>query len=318
MGGRYAIGVDIGGTKIAAGLIDLTRGSALARRRVLTERSDGGERALGGAVELARALHEEAAQKDIAVAAVGIGVPELVDRQGIVRSSYNFSWAGMSLREEFSARSPDLPPVVVESDVRAAARAEALYGAARGFEFCAYVSVGTGISYCLCIDGEPYLGARGYAIHFASSPLSVRCPQCGARHAPLVEEIASGPGLARAYARACGRSVSGTEAVLTAAAEGDPNAIAVVDDAGRLLSAAIGCVVNMLDPEAVVIGGGLGTAEGPYFPAIERETRAHIFAEDCRGLPILRATLGSDAGIIGAAACAIRSPDGAERNPGSA
>jgi len=186
--------------------------------------------------------------------------------------------------------------------VRAAARGEMLYGAGRGRKVCVYVTVGTGVSYCLCIDGVPYRGAQGYAIHFASSPLSMRCQACGSLQAPIVEEISSGPGLTRAYAKAAGVPVAGAEAVLAAAEAGDAAARRIVDDAAHLLGAAIGLVINMLDPEAVVIGGGLGTAEGIYFPKVVAETRAHIFSEDCRNLPIVRATLGPDAGMIGAAA----------------
>ena len=183
-----------------------------------------------------------------------------------------------------------------QSDVRAAARAEMLFGAGRGRTICAYVTVGTGISYCLCIDGRPYAGANGYAIHFASTPLSRRCSACGSLQSPVVEELASGPGLARTFAAATGTPIGSAERVLAEAVSGDAAARAIVDDAAHLLGASIGMMINMLDPEAVVIGGGLGTAEGPYWPALVAATRAHIFAEDCREIPILRAALGPTPG----------------------
>ena len=299
----YAVGIDIGGSKIAAGLVDLSNGEVIERRQVATDRS-GGASALAAAADLALALIHEGESRGLAITGIGIGVPELVDTGGIVRSSYNFTWAGTALAERFAAAMPaGTPAATIESDVRAAARAEMLFGAARKYRISAYVTVGTGISYCLCIDGKPYAGAHGYAIHFASTPLSMRCSACGSLQAPVVEGLASGPGLARAFAASTGAPTSSAEQVLAQAASGHPAARAIVDDAARLLGASIGMLINMLDPEAVVIGGGLGTAEGPYWPALVAATRAHIFAEDCREIPILRAALGADAGIVGAAAC---------------
>jgi glucokinase len=130
----------------------------------------------------------------------------------------------------------------------------------------------------------------------------MRCSACSNLQAPVVEELASGPGLARAYAAATGAPVGSAERVLAEAASGDAAACVIVEDAARLLGASVGLLINMLDPEAVVIGGGLGTADGPYWPALIAAARTHIFAEDCREIPILRAALGPDAGIVGAAA----------------
>jgi glucokinase len=299
----HAIGIDIGGTKVAGGLVDLSRGSVIARRHFATDRTDGGMRTLATAVEIATDLCREAERAGVPTIGIGIGVPELVDNSGIIRSHYNFAWTGMALAGHFRPMLPADMPSVVESDVRAAARAEMLYGAGRGRRIAVYVSVGTGISYCLSIDGRPYRGANGYAIHFASSPLAMRCPACGTMQNPVVEEIASGPALARTYAAATGAAAASAEHVLAAASSGEPRASTILADAARTLGTAIGLVVNMLDPEIVVIGGGLGGAEGPYWPAIVDAVRGSIFAEDCRDLPIVRATLGPDAGIAGAAAC---------------
>src|SRR5688572_14107913 len=177
----------------------------LARRQTLTDRTAGGRHALAQAVEIAGDMLSEAERRNVLIAGIGVGVPELIDTSGIVRSRYNFEWMGLALRDHFAAATPPgVAPVTIESDVRAAARAEMLYGAGRDRRIAVYVSIGTGISYCLCIDGRPYTGARGYAIHFASSPLSMRCAACGSVETPIVEEIASGPGIARAYAAATG------------------------------------------------------------------------------------------------------------------
>lgn len=206
---QVAIGIDVGGTKIAGGLVDLSGGGILARRTLATAAERGPEAVLDEALGLARSLIETAGERGLEVLGIGCGVPELVDLDGNVKSSYNFSWPGVAVQARFA----ELAPAVVESDVRAAARAEAAFGAARALDHAVYVTIGTGVSYCLIIEGEPYAGANGYAIHFAQSPLTARCDSCGAVSRPVVEEIASGPGLAARFAARGGRAQSGEEVV---------------------------------------------------------------------------------------------------------
>src|SRR5206468_8561396 len=98
-------------------------------------------------------------------------------------------WQGVPVRESFAR----LAPALVEADVRAAALAEALFGAGQPFRLFVYVTVGTGISCCLVQDGRPYAGGHGNALIFASSPLTTTCTQCGTILKPVLEEFASGP-----------------------------------------------------------------------------------------------------------------------------
>ena len=293
---QVAIGIDVGGTKIAGGLVDVSGGGILARRTLATAAERGPGAVLDEALGLARSLIEMAGERGLQVLGIGCGVPELVDRDGNVKSSYNFAWPGVAVQARFA----ELAPAVVESDVRAAARAEAAFGAARALDHAVYVTIGTGVSYCLIIEGEPYAGANGYAIHFAQSPLTARCDSCGAVSRPVVEEIASGPGLAARFAARGGRAQSGEE-VVAAAAEDNPLAVSVVTEAAEALGVLIGLAVNMLDPEAVIVGGGLGLAGGLYRERLAAATRAHIWADSRRDLPICSAALGADAGVIGAA-----------------
>ncbi len=297
---RHAVGIDVGGTKIAGGLGDLATGAVTARRALATAAGRGGAAVLDDALGLAEGLLAEAADRRLAVAGIGVGVPELVDLAGNVKSMHNFDWTGLPVRARFAR----LAPAVVDSDVRAAARGEARFGAARGLAHCVYVTVGTGISYCLCIDGVPYAGAAGNAIHFATSALTLRCPCCGERIDPVVERIASGPGLVERFNALTGESVAGAEAVLAAAAAGRKEAVEVVESAAETLGALLGLVINMLDPQAVVIGGGLGLSGGLYWARLTAATRAHVWAADRRDLPLLRAALGADSGIVGAAVTA--------------
>jgi glucokinase len=293
----YAIGLDVGGTKIAGGVVALDAGRVLARRAIPTRAGRGGEAVLADALALAEALRADAGRLAVDVCGIGVGVPELVDLAGNVTSGHAIAWRGVPVRERFRG----LGRAVVEADVRAHALAEARYGAGRPFRLFAFVTVGTGISCCLVQDGRPYAGARGNALILASSPLTTTCTACGAALRPVLEEFASGPALAARAGAARG------EDVLAAAAAGEHPAIEVVESAGAALGVSVGWLVNVLDPQAIIVGGGLGLAGGRYWDSFVAATREHIWAEESRDLPILMAALGADAGLIGAAVAVAQS-----------
>lgn len=293
-----AIGLDVGGTKIAAGLVAHPSGAVLARRTVPTEPRRGGEAVLSDTLSLAEALLEEAGSRNLAPRGIGVGVPELVDPAGNITSSHSLDWQEMSVQAEFS----QLGPTVVESDVRAGALAEAMYGAGRGFRLFVYVTVGTGISSTLVQDGLPFAGARGNALIMASSPFTTECSSCGTVLNPVLEAYASGPALVARYNCYASRAAERGEDVTAAAEEGDASAAKVVKSAGEALGNSVGFLVNVLDPEAIVVGGGLGSSGGLYWDSFVASTRAHIWAENSRGLPIHPAAMGADSGLIGAAA----------------
>jgi glucokinase len=198
-----------------------------------------------------------------------------------------------------------IAPAVIEADVRAAALAEALYGAGRPFRSFLYVTIGTGVSSCLMLEGSPYLGARGLTGTLGSSPLRVWCGHCGQPHERTLEETASGPALVARY-NALGHSAASGQEVFAALAAGDAAALRVVQTAAETLGGQIGLAVNVLDPEAVVLGGGLGVSEGGFWERMAEATRRHIYSPLNRDLPILRAAAGNHAGWIGAAASAWR------------
>ncbi|HWQ15578.1 MAG TPA: ROK family protein [Roseiflexaceae bacterium] len=297
-----AIGIDVGGTKIAGGVVDLAAGRVLARRAAPTRPERGGAAVLEDALALAYALRDAASGLGLTPRGVGVGVCELVDQAGNVTSGHTVAWAGLPVRARFA----EVAPAVVEADVRAHALAEARYGAGQPFRLFAFVTVGTGISSCLVIDGRPFAGARGNALILASSPLSAVCERCGALNRPVLEEFAGGPGLVARYNEQAGARAQRAEEVLAAAAGGDVAAAEVVRSAGFALGVSLGWLVNVLDPEALIIGGGLGTAGGLYWDTLVDAARAHIWAGVARGLPIIPAALGPDAGLIGAAAATAR------------
>ncbi|MBM3834419.1 MAG: ROK family protein [Verrucomicrobia bacterium] len=310
---RCAIGLDVGGTKIAGGVV--TRDGNVQRQRAIpTEPKRGSNKVLADTVALAESLTKDATSCGYEIDGVGLCVPELVDLQGKLISASTVDWRSVCVSSHFS----HLAPTFVEADSRAAALGEAIFGAGRPFKSFFFVTIGTGIGSCLVQDGRPYAGARGCAGTLASSSITTVCTECGKVTEPILEELASGPALVARYAQKCVpdethfstassdvRSPSrrtSAEDVLAGAAAGDPIAVEVVESAGIALGATVGLMINVLDPEAVVIGGGLGLAGGLYWNALITSTREHIWSETNRNLPILPAACGVNAGLVGAAA----------------
>jgi glucokinase len=282
------VGVDVGGTKTAIGAVAFPDARVLRREELPTPpREATGAAFLDEVARRANALAEEAGAKGI-----GVSICELVAPDGEIRSAHRVMWQGLG--EAFQH------PVVVEADVRAGAVAEARFGAGQGFRELLYVNLGTGVSSAWVRDGHPHKGARGNALLIGSSAVDTICPFCGEPHGYVPEEIAGAAGLVAEYRAAGGEAVAAGE-VFAAAERGDARAVAVLERAVLALAVNIGLAVNVLDPEALVLGGGLALAGGAYGDALESAIRAHVWAGETRGLPILRARLGADSALIGAA-----------------
>jgi glucokinase len=301
-----AIGIDVGGTKIAAGLVPLPEGRVLARSITPTQPQRGGRAVLDDVLALARQLQDQATRSGHPAAVIGLGVCELVDLAGRVASANCIDWLDLPVLDELSA----IAPTAIEADVRAAALAESLWGAGRGADPFLYITVGTGIACCLVVGGRPFTGARGATGTMASTPFESACERCGHTASRSLEEIASGPALLDRFRALHGRADSGAD-VTAAAAAGDPVASKVVSTAAQALGRQIGLLVNVLDPAAVVIGGGLGLAGGPFWDELVSATRSHTWSPLHRDIPISRAATGADAGWLGAAAhaAAVLSPN---------
>jgi glucokinase len=264
-----AIGIDVGGTKIAAGIVDTASGAVEERLELPTAPRREAATVLADCVALAERLAEGHAGLPI-----GVGVCELVDRAGRARSAVTLDWRGIDLAAAFGR----LGRATIESDVRAAAVAEARFGAGRDVAELLYVTVSTGISHCLVLGGRAYTGARGNAI---------------CTGAPQLEDVASGLALARAGGRQRAQDVLA-----------DPALDGIVERAAGALGKGLAELVNALDPGVLVIGGGLGLAER-YRDLAVAAMRPLVFADDTRALPVVPAQLGADAGIIGAALAAL-------------
>ena len=301
-GDAFAIGIDVGGTKIAGGLVNLSRGTLMHRHEQPTHHERGGEAVLADVEAMMRSLMNEASQGSLRVTAAGIGVPELVDPQGNVFSDYRVAWKGLPVQTALSR----IVATRLEADVRAAARGEALFGAGRPYRDFLYVNIGTGISSTWVRDGQPYPGARGAALVLASGRTPCQCPACGVDSSYVLEDIASGHGIVTEFSTRKGVAVKRAQDVLDAAQSGDVDARQVVERATHALAAAIGQLVNVLDPEAVIVGGGLGNAPGLYWSQLRKAIPHFIWSQDVRNaLPVIQAGLGPDTGIIGAAAASL-------------
>jgi glucokinase len=297
------IGVDIGGTKTAIGAVRLPDGEIL--EKVLLPTPTGaasGETFLDDLARQVTAFLDRSGNKP---GAIGLSICELVDLHGRIGSGHRVRWEGF----EPAARFAEILPTVVESDVRAAALAEAHIGAGRSYRQFFYLNLGTGISSCLVLDGKPHAGHRGHALAIASSPISVRAPESGQIVTQVLEDVAGGEGLAK-LASQVGLPGRSAKEVIELAEHGDGPAQSLILDAARAVGVSLGLAVNILDPEAVIVGGGLARSEGMFWNAIQRETRAHIWSTEARTLPILKGSLAGDAALIGAAlrAYAISSP----------
>lgn len=286
------LGIDVGGTKIAAGAVSFPSGTVLHEAVRPTRVERGPQAVLNTIREVASEVLQMAEKHRHRILEIGVGLCELVGPSGEVLSHNLLLFDNSELHRKLELVGRRIH---VEADVRAAARAEAMLGAGKGLEHFVYVTIGTGISSCLVLRGEPYAGSRGLTGTLPGMDIT--------RPDALLESAASGPALCRRYAEATGLYAKGAEQVLSAA-EKEPEAAEIVRSAGASAGLGVAWLVNVLDPAAVVIGGGLGLAGGLYWETLCSTARQGIWSEHHRSLAIVHATTGARAGFIGAAAFA--------------
>jgi glucokinase len=297
------LGIDVGGTNIRAGLYAPSLGVLRHVHAAPTEASRGGAHALARVRGVARAAVEEGRTAGWQVSKVGIGVPELVGHQGEIESACSLPWKSTRVR----ASLQEFGRVTIESDVRAAATAEARLGAGRSCATFLYVCVGTGISCTLFVDGKPLLGHRGHAISFASGPTVETLQPGGETLFEALEARVSGPALAR-RARALGLAEADGIALSRSAAAGEGPARDLVDRAATELALHVAILGNAMDPALIVLGGGVGGSPGRYWQTFQLAMRRFLWGTYASRIRLRRAQLGAKVGMIGAALCAMESP----------
>ena len=305
-----AIGVDVGGTKVAAGVVD-EDGTVLAKVRTPTpsHSPDDVEHTVADVVMQLRKEHD--------VVAVGIGAAGFVDAErSTVMFAPNLAWRDEPLRVDLG-KLVDLP-IVVENDANAAAWGEYRFGAGKGNEHLVCVTVGTGIGGGVVLNGQLYRGRWGIGAEFGHLQLVPDGRRCGCGQSGCWEQYCSGralvrearevadvrPGLGARLLELGGGVPEGITgpAVTQAAREGDPAALECVRIVGETLGQGLADLAAILDPAAFVVGGGVADAG-----ELLLEPARRVYAERLTGTtyrphaPILLAQLGNDAGLVGAA-----------------
>lgn len=308
------LGVDIGGTKVAVGLVD-RQGKILTQARkpmVANGTAAAGLEAVVGAIDsLLSGAHTE-------ISSIGICAPGPLDpKSGIVLNPPNVPcWRNFPLASEIATKYS--LPVKVDNDANAAALAETRWGAARGFHYVFYATIGTGIGTGIVLDGAIYHGHTGSAAEGGHVSIDYRGPVCNCGKRGCIEVLAAGPAIgARARAKlqeeasresslrelAHGDLASVTSETVARAFEGgDAMAREVLEEISQLLTCWLGNVVDLLDPDVIVMGGGVAGMLKPFFVSISATLPKWCVNPRAREIPLLMAHYGADAGIAGGAA----------------
>lgn len=306
---RAVLGLDIGGTKLAAGVV--ADGRVLVRGETPTCADEGPDAVLARLLALARRVQAGAPGAEVDRLGVGCAGP-LDRRAGLILSPPNLpGWDRFPLVARLAGALS--LPVRLENDANAAALAEYRYGAGRGATSLVYLTVSTGIGGGIILDGRLWHGSADAAGEVGHMILLPDGPPCGCGNRGCWEALASGPAIARRARERLETRASRLRVIpaFTAAdvarlaAAGDPVAVEVWDEAVGFLAQGIAALVTTLAPERVVLGGGVSRAGDLLFVPLRERVRRHVRLAPAERIPILPAALGADVGILGAAAIAL-------------
>jgi fructokinase len=290
------IGVDVGGTKIEAVALDDT-GQLTVRHRIETKRDYDGT--IGGVVGLVHQIEAETGQRG----SVGVGIPGTIERStGLVKNA-NSTWLnGLPVDRDLSAALDR--EVRVANDANCFVVSEATDGAAAGVDVVFGVILGTGCGGGVALQGRVHAGPNGVGGEWGHNPLpwpseeEVPGPQCYCGHRGCLETWISGTGLMADYERHTGRSLKGDE-IVSASEAGDQEALHVLERLENRIARGLTTVIEVLDPDAIVIGGGVSRIDRIY-SSISRQLPKYVFGRSCV-TPVLKAVHGDSSGVRGAA-----------------
>jgi glucokinase len=316
---KWIVGVDLGGTNIVVGLVPIEGGEVLGFRTVPTESVRGAKFVVDRIVSLVEAAITEVTAGQgtsrAAVAGVGIGSPGPLDRKtGTVINTPNLGWRNFPLRD-LVANQVKLP-CALDNDANCATYGEWWLGAGRGVSSLVGLTLGTGIGGGIVLDGQIYHGCSDVAGEIGHMTIDSNGRKCKCGNYGCLEQYASGPAIALRAAEGieAGAETSLVDMVdgkldeITAATvyeatvQGDAYAAEVMKDTARFLGAGVASIINILNPEMVVIAGGVTRAGDTLFEPLRAEVRRRAFRsaqECCRIVP---AELPGTAGVVGAAA----------------
>src|ERR1700674_944922 len=312
----FTLGVDIGGTKVAAGLVD-ARGTILFQTRGAMASQEDGAAGFAAVERAINSVFEKHPEAHASLAGIGICAPGPLDPiRGVVLNPPNLPcWRNFPLAAEvqraFHVRAK------VDNDANAAALAEAVWGAGVGFRNVLYATLGTGIGTGIIFDRRIYHGRTGSAAEGGHVSIDYNGPRCGCGKRGCIEALCSGPAIARrARARLAEsntpsrmRELAGgslerltAENVADAFHAGDALAREALEARADLLAVWLGNLIDLLEPDVIVFGGGVAQLMSEFFPRMQTELPKWSINARCCEIPLLLAKYGSDAGIAGAAA----------------
>lgn len=310
------IGIDLGGTNIKAALVNTDSGEISGMTSTPTQAQEGHDAVIARMAELAHEVISASGQQKANIGGIGLGIPGLLDLEhGLTLFLPNLpgQWRSVPVRAELAQASG--LPVAIINDARAATLGEWKFGAGRGVESCALYTLGTGIGGGLVINGELYLGIGGAAGELGHVSVDFNGPRCNCGSRGCIEALASGPAMSAAGMRAV---VQGATTKITELCDGDLNQVtpeliyqaALAGDAvareiyqfaGEAIGYGIANVVMALTPRRIIIGGGVAAAGDLILEPIRRTVRDRVRVADKDAIEILPATLGNNAGLMGAA-----------------
>src|ERR1700716_2236497 len=302
------IGIDLGGTQLRVAVAD-DRGRRKTVVRRPTEAARGRQHVINRIVATVQEALEEDGSSPRSVRALGIGLPGPVDpAAGLVISPGNLPGFRNVPLNRILTRATGIPSYL-HHDAHLAALRQHPRGAARGASELIYVTVSTGIGAGLILRGELYAGAHGIAGEVGHIVVQRDGPLCTCGNRGCVEAIASGTGISRAARELApqtpgsvlhGLAAPGAEDVARAARAGDALAKSILDSAGAYLGIAMGTLVNLFNPQLIVLGGSVLKAGAPLLRPMRQSMNASSWKASRRGLRIVAPALGDDAGLIGA------------------
>lgn len=307
MGTPVVIGLDLGGTNLRLAAV-AADGTLVALHREQTEAREGPERVIGRILAAIEKLAADVAASGCVLRGVVLGAPGIIStREGTIVSSPNLpGWKDVPLRELVAAAVGR--PVLLENDANAAAYGEYWRGAGAGCQSMILLTLGTGVGGGLVLGGELWRGADGMAGEIGHITIEPGGRSCLCGNTGCLEVYASATGIVETY-----RNLAGIDEMVTAEAlhlrahEGDANARQSYREAGRSLGVAFADLVNLFNPERIIIGGGVLPAWELFMPAAEQEMRRRAFAAPAERVRFAPAVLGDLAGVTGAGGLLWRS-----------
>ncbi len=304
----YCFGIDVGGTTVKCGLFQID-GTLVEKWEIPTRTEDKGEHILPDVAETILSKMSEKAIDKKDVAGVGIGIPGPINSDGVVCCAVNLHWGYKEVAKELGGLTG--LPAKAGNDANVAALGEAWKGAAAGARNVILVTLGTGVGGGIIVEGRIVAGHHGAGGEIGHANIChEETESCNCGNQGCLEQYASATGIVRLAKKVLAssqeesvlRNKEALEAkdVLDAFKAGDSLACRVMDEVGEKLGGALAVFATVVDPEAIVIGGGVSKAGQPLIDCIQKHYKKYAFSL-CKDVPMAIASLGNDAGIYGAA-----------------